>query len=169
MESLAAAGGGQQAGKRGLTPWLWQALMQQGPEVTARFSTYYTQLQALPRRVRRALQRSVRLRSPLPWWEKVRERGPTAQQAPGFASSRPSTALASLALLFALGQGPAWAVTTFTVTNLDNAGTGSLRQAILDANALAGADIITFQSGLTGTITLTSGELTIADSVDIQG
>ncbi|MEQ1703788.1 MAG: right-handed parallel beta-helix repeat-containing protein, partial [Ilumatobacteraceae bacterium] len=57
----------------------------------------------------------------------------------------------------------------FEVTNLDESGAGSLRQAILDANALAGADVITFQSGLTGTITLSSGQLSITDSVTITG
>lgn len=35
--------------------WLWQTLIQQGPEVTARFAAYYTQLRALPRHSRRAL------------------------------------------------------------------------------------------------------------------
>ena len=59
--------------------------------------------------------------------------------------------------------------TTFTVTNLNDAGPGSLRQAVLDANATAGFDTITFQSGLAGTITLTSGEMAITDSVRIFG
>ena len=45
---------------------------------------------------------------------------------------------------------------TFTVTNLDDSGPGSLRQAILDANAAAGDDTIAFQSGLSGTILLAS-------------
>lgn len=58
---------------------------------------------------------------------------------------------------------------TFEVTNLDDAGPGSLRQAILDANAAAGGDVITFASGLTGTIVLTSGQLSISDSVVIDG
>ncbi|HVR97618.1 MAG TPA: right-handed parallel beta-helix repeat-containing protein, partial [Thermoanaerobaculia bacterium] len=57
----------------------------------------------------------------------------------------------------------------FNVTNLNDAGAGSLRQAIVDANGAAGADTITFQAGLTGTITLTTGQLYISDSVDIQG
>lgn len=57
----------------------------------------------------------------------------------------------------------------FEVTNLNESGPGSLRQAILDSNALAGADVITFQSGLTGTITLSTGELAINDSVSIVG
>jgi hypothetical protein len=49
--------------------------------------------------------------------------------------------LAALAL-FAVGAGADAA--TFTVTNTNDAGPGSLRQAILDANALAGADTIAF-------------------------
>ncbi|MDS4030179.1 MAG: right-handed parallel beta-helix repeat-containing protein [Candidatus Contendobacter sp.] len=73
-----------------------------------------------------------------------------------------------LALGAAFAGGHAQAA-TFTVTNLADAGGGSLRQAILDANSAAGADTITFQAGLTGTITLTTGQLAITDSVDIQG
>jgi hypothetical protein len=57
----------------------------------------------------------------------------------------------------------------FTVTNLHNAGAGSLRQAIQRANTAAGADTIQFAAGLTGTIRLTSGELTIHDQVNILG
>ena len=60
-------------------------------------------------------------------------------------------------------------LSTFTVINTDDSGAGSLRQAILDANANVGADIIQFASGVTGTITLTSGELAITDAVDLQG
>jgi hypothetical protein len=58
---------------------------------------------------------------------------------------------------------------TFTVTNLDDSGDGSLRQAILDANANPGADTIDFQDELLGTITLTSGELDITDDLTING
>jgi hypothetical protein len=58
---------------------------------------------------------------------------------------------------------------TFTVANLNDSGTGSLRQAVLDANNTAGANLINFQSGLTGTITLTSGALSISNDVSIQG
>jgi hypothetical protein len=58
---------------------------------------------------------------------------------------------------------------TFNVTNLNDAGAGSLRQAVLNANAAAGLDQITFQTGLTGTITLTGGQIQITDSVQIQG
>jgi hypothetical protein len=65
-----------------------------------------------------------------------------------------------------------WALvaTTFVVTNTNDSGAGSLRQAIADANANAGADTITFAAGLTGTITVaTSGALLITDSVTITG
>ncbi len=45
----------------------------------------------------------------------------------------------------ALALFAAWLpATTFTVTNTDDSGAGSLRQAILDANAAAGADSIAF-------------------------
>ena len=58
--------------------------------------------------------------------------------------------------------------TTFTVTNTNDSGAGSLRQALSDANGALGVDSITF-SGVSGTITLTSGELSISDPVTITG
>jgi hypothetical protein len=54
---------------------------------------------------------------------------------------------------------------TFTVKNLAHSGADSLRQAILDATG--GSDTIVFQAGLTGTIKLTSGQLTLTSSVTI--
>src|SRR5438552_479354 len=60
-------------------------------------------------------------------------------------------------------------LSTYLVTNTGDNGAGSLRQAILDANANLGADVIQFAPGVTGTITLTSGELAITDAVDLQG
>ncbi|MGH7966430.1 MAG: hypothetical protein ACRERD_32165, partial [Candidatus Binatia bacterium] len=63
------------------TPWLLRTLLDQGPEVASRFTAIYRQLRALPRRTRRLLGKG---------W---------------------ATSLASLALLLALGQGPAWALT----------------------------------------------------------
>ena len=70
-------------------------------------------------------------------------------------------------VLTLFGQ-PAMAA-TFTVTNLNDSGPGSLRQAIIDANAAVDDDAIVFQSSLNGTIALTSGELTISSSLTING
>src|SRR5262249_29384739 len=58
---------------------------------------------------------------------------------------------------------------TFHVTTLADGGAGSLRDAITRANAHAGADIITFQEGVTGTIALTGGELDLTDDLTING
>lgn len=58
---------------------------------------------------------------------------------------------------------------TFTVLNLADAGDGSLRQAVLDANDQPGADTIRFADGLVGTIGLTGGQLSIADHLTIDG
>ncbi len=60
------------------------------------------------------------------------------------------------------------AAATFTVTNLNDSGAGSLRKAVADANAAAGDDTIVFQSGLVGTITLTSGEIVITSNISIS-
>lgn len=56
---------------------------------------------------------------------------------------------------------------TFTVSNtLDNSSIGSLRWAVGQANATAGADTINFNSSFSTpkTITLTSGELKLTDA-----
>src|ERR1051326_1255333 len=58
---------------------------------------------------------------------------------------------------------------TFTVLNLNDSGLGSLRQAVLLANVLPGADVIQFAPAVTGSINLTSGRLTIAGDLAIQG
>lgn len=58
---------------------------------------------------------------------------------------------------------------TFTVTNTNDSGAGSLRQAIIDANNLLENNVINFQDNLTGTITLTSGELVITGDLTING
>ncbi len=60
------------------------------------------------------------------------------------------------------------------VSNTNDSGIGSLRQAILNANAIPGVDTITFTGStftdtLPDTITLTTGELRITDSLTIQG
>jgi hypothetical protein len=56
-----------------------------------------------------------------------------------------------------------------TVTNTNDSGAGSLRQAIIDADASNTNDTIVFQSGVTGTITLTSGALSIVFPMNIVG
>lgn len=61
---------------------------------------------------------------------------------------------------------------TFAVTSLGDNGAGTLRQAILSANATPGADAIAFDSTFfttPRTIALTSGPLTITDSLTITG
>ena len=75
---------------------------------------------------------------------------------------------AALSLGAALAGQPAQAA-TFLVSNLNDAGPGSLRQAVADAEAATGPDVVQFQAGLTGTITLTTGEIDVHDAVDIQG
>lgn len=74
--------------------------------------------------------------------------------------------LLSLGLFFGLSVAQA---ATFTVTNLDDSGAGSLRQAILSAKNTTGNDVIVFQAGLSGTILLTSGELLIDSNLTING
>ena len=65
--------------------------------------------------------------------------------------------------------------TTYIVTNINDSGTGSLRQALINANNDPGIETIIFDpTGIFGdatpdTITLTSGELNITEGVIIQG
>ncbi|MEH2117915.1 DUF4347 domain-containing protein [Nostoc sp.] len=63
--------------------------------------------------------------------------------------------------------------TDTVVTNTNDSGAGSLRQAILNANATVGADTITFAGVFTDAtpdiITLTSGKLTITHDLTILG
>ncbi|HVG33668.1 MAG TPA: DUF4394 domain-containing protein [Pyrinomonadaceae bacterium] len=66
---------------------------------------------------------------------------------------------------------PAASAATFTVVNTNDSGAGSLRQAILDANANGGQDTIGFNIPGSGvqTITLASNLPTITDPVIIDG
>ena len=92
---------------------------------------------------------------------------------------RSATALLTSGSMLALGGGagvlgavllasPAGAA-TFTVANTDNNGIGSLSQAIIDANASAGADTIEFAPGVTGMINLITDLPDITDSLTIRG
>src|SRR5215207_5297457 len=74
--------------------------------------------------------------------------------------------LLTLALLGLLTPAPARAA-SFIVTNTNDSGAGSLRQAILDANGTAGADTITFT--VSGTIPLASTLPAIDDELTIDG
>lgn len=58
---------------------------------------------------------------------------------------------------------------SFLVTTTADSGTGSLRQAVLNANSIAGTDTITFDPSVTGSITLTSGSMEISSALTIQG
>lgn len=80
-------------------------------------------------------------------------------------------------MLFAFGCLPLMAQNQFTVTTVADSGAGSLRQAIIDANALPNQvvsmvivpDEIRFQSGVTGTITLLSSLPQVTEGVSIIG
>lgn len=76
--------------------------------------------------------------------------------------------IVALLLLLAFAD-HAWAA-TFTVTNANNAGTGSLRQAIFDANGNAGTDTIVFSIGSGAqTISLSSSLPAIIRPVLLDG
>ena len=65
---------------------------------------------------------------------------------------------------------PRQLLATFTVTSPLDSGPGTLRRAILDANANAGADTVRFSlRGSDRTIALTSGPLSISDDLRIDG
>src|SRR3954468_18612278 len=91
-------------------------------------------------------------------------RGPTKRQVAAGAT------IAMGATLAATGSAQA---ATITVTNLNDSGPGSLRQAILDANQNGGgSDDIVFASGLSGTINVGSTDgsgLYPGTAMNIQG
>lgn len=68
------------------------------------------------------------------------------------------SAVLSLALLLASRSSAA----TFTVTNTNDSGAGSLRQAVLDANAAGGSNTLSFGAGSGGTISLLTGLPTLS-------
>lgn len=82
-----------------------------------------------------------------------------------------STFVLALAIVFPIGffsVVPLTKAATYTVSNLDDGGAGSLRQAITDANGNGGADIIDFND-LNGTINLSGNLPQITGPVTING
>ncbi|MEE9342026.1 MAG: hypothetical protein V3V12_00155 [Gammaproteobacteria bacterium] len=77
-------------------------------------------------------------------------------------------AIGVMALGLALSVSAPLQADTFNVTNINDSGPGSLRQAILDANANTGKDTINLSS-VTGDIDTTSILPTIEGQVDIIG
>ncbi len=75
--------------------------------------------------------------------------------------------LLTLSILLACGLAQA---ATFTVTSTADAGAGTFRQAVIDANASAGIDDIVFSSGTDGfPILVTTGPCVVTESVNITG
>ena len=74
----------------------------------------------------------------------------------------------ALAIALTLG-GIAAKADTYTVTTLADSGAGSLREAIITANAHAAANTIVFAKGVTGTIALQSALPTLTGSLSIEG
>ena len=85
-----------------------------------------------------------------------------SQAIAAFTNAAGSTSIASLR------YGVEGASTTFTVENTNNSGAGSLRQAMLNAEAIPGNDLIVCDSGLSGTISLSSGLPSLNESVSID-
>ena len=72
-----------------------------------------------------------------------------------------------LSLLAALAMSSLAHAIDYPVTTLNDDGPGSLRAAIVLANANLGPDTISFT--VTGTITITTGELVVSDTLSING
>jgi hypothetical protein len=101
--------------------------------------------------------------------QKHRRHREPSRPHPSLPGKRQLAAAGGIALAAGLATGPPSAeAATFTVVNTNNAGAGSLRDALLQANASQDADTIVFASGLTGTIHLGS-TLNIYYATDIQG
>jgi len=81
-----------------------------------------------------------------------------------FGELRPLAA--ALTLGFGLSLAPTTYAATFTVTNLNDSGAGSLRDAVTQANAAIGPDTIDFT--VTGTIPLAT-QIVIGDDLTISG
>jgi predicted outer membrane repeat protein len=86
---------------------------------------------------------------------------------------RPNPFVRGIRLLLLATTGLLWASNALAIDllvyNNNDSGPGSLRQAIMDNNASAGGNTIVFSNSVTGTITLTSGELLITRHGTIRG
>ncbi len=76
----------------------------------------------------------------------------------------------AVAMAFAVTLPSVSKAATYTVMNTNDSGVGSLRQAVIDANANTGADTILFDSSITGsTIFLTTSNLDVSDDLTVTG
>jgi hypothetical protein len=142
------------------SPWLAQVVARAGSEFFPRFAACYTELRALPRSARRALQRRIagssELAAILPQY---------LQQGGRRLQHRMAWSLAGAALLLALGQGIPEAATITVTTNKANTRRDnkcSLIEAIDNANndaathtdcvAGSGADTIVLPADATFTL-----------------
>src|SRR5437870_7946756 len=85
-------------------------------------------------------------------------------------TQRPRAALVGALVALGMLAAPSLsAAATFTVTNTNDSGAGSLRQAIIDSNANSGADTIDFNIAGTPTIQPQSQLPANTDPVTIDG
>jgi parallel beta-helix repeat protein len=96
----------------------------------------------------------------------LRERREQRKQSRAAGRALASGALTVGAVLAGAGQASA---VTFTVTNTNDAGAGSLRQAVIDANTAAGADDIVFTVSPPATISLLTALPQITSPLTITG
>jgi len=94
----------------------------------------------------------------------MRDRLGSGRRASRLAATLLSTTCLTLCPVLA---GRAWAA-NFDVTNGNDSGAGSLRQAIFDSNAAGGSNTITINSGV-GTVTLSQSLPMITASVTVTG
>lgn len=101
----------------------------------------------------------------------------SAQVVSGFEAVRVRGLFIAFAVFIAIASAQIISAATYTVTTIGDSGAGSLRQAVLDANATADDDTIVFNipagscSAGVCTITLTTTEITVDNngSLTIQG
>ncbi|HBU02256.1 MAG TPA: hypothetical protein DEB20_06935, partial [Acidimicrobiaceae bacterium] len=97
------------------------------------------------------------------------DKGPPIRRHIGVLGSAAAVAVGGGAGLLAVSAGVASAA-SFTVTNCNDSGAGSLRQAVLDSEAASGADTISISAvcDASGAVSV-SGVMNITDSLAIVG